>query len=107
MGPRPFIRMVLLAALLPAAAGCDWPDPYVLSIDEFNRSSPNFGRQPEDLETVSICYNGQRTTAEEAMDMARAECGKYGKVAQFVDQSLFKCSLLAPTRVNYRCLDQR
>ena len=54
-------------------------------------------------EKVSICYNSSATSPEEVLKLAADECAKTGKKPKFLGQNYWDCSLLVPTRVEYKC----
>ncbi len=102
-------RLVRLAArvCLPFAvlAGCAGATvPYVYEAGEFDRSSPNFNKEPTDITSVTICYGTRGTTPEEIRDMAQTECARFEKTARFTDQNYRTCPLLTPVAAHFDCM---
>lgn len=97
--------LLLSAAVLVLAAveGCAWPDPYVYRLREFDRSLADFGKDPQDRDSVGICYNKENTTPGQITEMAKAECAKYGKVARYSHQRRLDCPLTTPMEAVYFC----
>ena len=71
---------------------------------EFNRSSANFGKEPTDITSVTICYGKRGTTPEEIRDMAQTECAQFEKTTRFTDQNYQTCPLLTPVAANFECV---
>ena len=55
-------------------------------LNRFNREAEDFNKEPEDRDSVTICYNKLSTTPEMVFDLANTECGKYAKQARHVFQ---------------------
>lgn len=93
----------LLAALL--VAGCATTDEgaYILHDGEFNRASPDFAKTPEDIDSVTICYNKYGTSPGKVATMAEQECGRYNKKSVFIRQSYNICPLFTPVAAIYNC----
>ena len=85
------------------AAACAAPEAYVFKSGEFNRDSKTFGKEPDNLSSVTICYNKMGTRSEIISKMAVEECGKYGKKAIFFEQTLNLCPLFTPIAAVYDC----
>lgn len=85
------------------AAACAAPEAYVFKSDEFKRDSKTFGKEPDNLSSVTICYNKMGTRSEIISKMAVEECGKYGKKAIFFEQTLNLCPLFTPIAAVYDC----
>lgn len=102
LGYRPFLMIMSLGAAFLAAA-CAAPEAYVFKVGEFNRASKTFGKEPEDLELVTICYNKMGTKSEIISKLAIEECGKYGKQAIFFEQRFDLCPLFTPIAAVYDC----
>ena len=77
---------------------------YVYHADEFNRASPTFAREPEEIDSVTICYNKYGTKPVIIANMATEECKKFNKKAEFVRQSLSVCPLFTPVAAIYDCV---
>lgn len=102
LGIRPLLMIMTLGTAFLAAA-CAASEPYVHNPDEFNRASKTFGKEPEDLKSVTICYNKMGTKPEIISKLAVEECGKYGKEAIFLEQKLDVCPLFTPIAAVYDC----
>ncbi len=97
---------LLGAALAVLVGGCNTADPtgpYVYRWDEFNRELPTFNKPQPEWEPVSICYNGLGTTDLDVQRMAEAECAKFGRAAEPIDNRFGRCPLLAPNEAVFRC----
>ena len=90
--------LVVLAMVLGACGA-----PYVYKKGEFDRESETFGKEPEDRNFVTICYSHWESTPEEALEIAEAECGKFGKTARFADQRFYRCPLNTPIEATFAC----
>ena len=102
LGIRPLLMIMSLGAAFLAAA-CAAPDAYVYNPGEFDRASKTFGKEPEDLSSVTICYNKIATNPGIISKLAVEECRKYGKEAIFSEQKLDKCPLFTPIAAIYNC----
>ncbi len=102
LGFRNALRIFSLIAAFMAAA-CAAPEAYVFKSGEFNRDSKTFGKEPDNLSSVTICYNKMGTRSEIISKMALEECGKYGKKAIFFEQTLNLCPLLNPISAVFDC----
>jgi len=89
------------------AAACAAPEAYVNNPGEFNRASKTFGKEPEDLKSVTICYNQMGTKPEIISKLAVEECGKYGKEAIFSEQKFDECPLFTPIAAVYDCKGEK
>jgi len=96
-------RLFLLAALVPLLGACSDTAPYIYNADEFNRDSPNFGKEPTDIDNVAICYNKSSTTPQDLLALAESACTKFGKTAVFKKQDIFECPLLTPAQAHFSC----
>ena len=94
----------LAVFILAALGGCTDPEPYVYRSGEFDRRAPDFGRDPADVETVTVCYNRRVTSPADLQEMARAECAKYGKVARYTRGSRLSCPVLVPLGAHFACV---
>jgi len=93
-------------SLLLFLAGCAGAAaPYVYKAGEFDRSSPDFGKEPADITAVTICYGTRGTTPEEIRDMAQTECAHFKKTARFTGQNYQTCPLLTPVAANFDCVN--
>jgi hypothetical protein len=91
-------------ALSASLAGCSEPAPFYYNHNEFNRSSPTFARDPDDLKEVSVCYAKSSTTPQAVTKMAVDRCAAFGKQAVFRDQDVLNCPMTAPVRAIYDCV---
>ncbi|MFQ5765976.1 MAG: hypothetical protein ACE5GT_13730 [Rhodospirillales bacterium] len=94
----------LSAGLL--VAGCGGPDAYVHKEAEFNRQSANFGKNPQNIDSVTICYNKFGTKPEFVANMASAECAVFNKKAEYRRQSFTICPLFTPVAAVYDCVSR-
>ncbi len=97
-----------LSAMLLVSACANEPGEgaYVHHPGEFNRASPNFAKEPENIDSVTICYNKFGTKPENIAKIANEECAKFNKRAEFARQSLTVCPLFTPVAAIYNCLNQ-
>ncbi len=84
-------------------SACSTPAPYVYKKGEFDRSAKDFGKDPVGISKVVICYGKSGTTAKAVREMARQECTKFGRTAQFVRQTYDLCPLSTPISAIYSC----
>ena len=95
----PFIFIVLFEL-----SACSRSAPYVFKEGEFDRNSPNFNKMPDDIDKVQICYNKDSATTKVLLDMAKNECGRYGKRPYFQKQELLHCPLVTPVMATFSCV---
>ena len=86
------------------ASACTGPDAYVYIDGEFNRESPTFAKKPENIDSVTICYNKSGTKPVIIVNMARTECARFNKKAEFRRQTLNICPLVTPVGAVYDCV---
>jgi hypothetical protein len=91
-----FVSLLLFSA-------CANVEPYIYNPDEYNRESPNFSKEIIDRSEVIICYNKSSTTPEILIQMATDECGRFGKVANFIKHDHFICSISSPAQAIFQC----
>ncbi len=91
-----------LVALL--AAGCGAVDPYVYTEREFDRSAPGFGREPEDLTEVTVCYSRLATAPATVRALAEDRCGAFDRLARFREHGYGDCALLTPVAAHFDCV---
>jgi len=105
--PKKFVPVCFSLVML-ASACSSGPEEgaYVHRPGEFNRASPNFAKDPENIDSVTICYNKFGTKPEIVAKMAQEECQKFNKKAEFARQSLTICPLFTPVAAIYKCLNQ-
>ena len=104
MGCRFTKTLPLIFVVLLGLSACSRAGPYVFKKGEFDRNSPAFNKMPDDIKKVQICYNKDSTTPEVLLEMARNECGLYGKRPYFQKQDLLHCPLLTPVMATFLCL---
>jgi hypothetical protein len=97
-------RLLLLIGVVLVAAACSFPEPYVFRPKEFDRTQPDFGREPSDLTEVVICYNTRSATPEAVRQLAAESCGRYGRTAQFRGHQFLGCPLLTPGAAEFTCV---
>ena len=97
-------KIFFLSLLMPWLSACTDAGPYIFNADEFNRASAGFGMELKDRSKVEICYNKKSTTPKIVTQMAKDECGRFGKVAYFVSNGDLTCSIGSPAKAIYRCL---
>ena len=97
-------KIFFLSLLMPWLSACTDAGPYIFNADEFNRASTGFGLELKDRSKVEICYNKKSTTPKIVTQMAKDECGRFGKVAHFVSNGDLTCSIGSPAKAIYWCL---
>ncbi len=102
LGNRPLLMIMSLGTAFLTAA-CAAPEAYVYNPGEFNRASKTFGKEPETISLVTICYNKIGTKPEIISKLAVEECGKYGKEANFSEHKFNLCPLFTPIAAVYDC----
>ncbi|MCH7936190.1 MAG: hypothetical protein IH994_03740 [Proteobacteria bacterium] len=95
--------MIMSLGTVFLATACAAPEAYVNKPGEFNRASSTFGKEPETISLVTICYNKMGTKPEIISKLAVEECGKYGKEAIFLEHKLDLCPLFTPIAAVYDC----
>ena len=104
MTRRSFRISRVFALAVALLGGCAAPPPYVYLPQEFNRAAKDFGKEPLNIDSVTICYNKYGTNPELVANMASAECTKFNKKAEFRQQRFDQCSLSAPVAAVYACV---
>ena len=104
MRRRQITILVLAIGVISVTLGCSHLEPYVFKAGEFDRDSPEFAKEPTDIDTVTICYNKYGTTPQELLEMAQNTCGAFSKVARFDHQDRLNCPLLTPVGANFECV---
>ena len=94
------INLVCLCLLM----ACSSTDPYIYNADEFDRDSPNFGKDVTDRAEVVLCYNKSSTTPLILTQMAIDECGRFGRIAKFIENRHLVCSISSPAQAVFKCL---
>jgi hypothetical protein len=94
--------VAVLAVLAMGLGACG--APHVFTEDEFDREAEDFRKAPEDRDFVTVCYSDWESTPAEALEIAEAECGKYGKTARLVTERFYKCPLNTPTEARFACI---
>ncbi len=94
----------ILAVVVLGSGGCErMPDPFVSRPYEFNREHDDFGKTPEDILEVLVCYNRKNTTRDVIEQLAVEECALVKKTARFKDHDLTQCPLTTPIGAVYAC----
>ncbi|MBT3764518.1 MAG: hypothetical protein HOB79_16470 [Rhodospirillaceae bacterium] len=99
---RPLTALALILSVFLAAA-CESP-AYIHNPIEFKRDAKNFNKDIKDRDELTICYNKSDTSAQDVLEMAKDECGKFGKSAKFVNQDRLTCPLMNPIAANFTCV---
>lgn len=100
---RPFARLLWVPVAF-AAAACQYPDAYVSTPREFDRSAPGFREVPLDRSSVTVCASPFRADDQGVMALADAECQRYGKTAKDPTVAFGTCPLLLASVVVFRCV---
>ena len=64
----------------------------------------NFGKDINDRTELAICYNKSNNTALDILKIAKNECERFGKSAQFLNQDRLTCPLMTPIAANFSCV---
>ncbi len=99
-----WIFLILFLGVAAGAGGCTDEAAFVYDSGEFDRTSPTFAKEPEDIETVTICYNRRATSQREVTRMAQAECAKFNKTARFDALEFLHCPVLTPSGTRFDCV---
>lgn len=98
------LSILIVLGLAASVGGCGSTQPYVYNKEEFNRDSRDFGKEPKDRKSVSICYSKYSTTPQDLLNLAQETCGKYNRVARFKGHGLFlTCPLFTPALAEFAC----
>ncbi|HEX9702291.1 MAG TPA: hypothetical protein VGA19_05525 [Rhodospirillales bacterium] len=84
--------------------GCAAPGPFVHHPGEFNRAAKDYGKEPTNIDSVTICYNKYGTSPGIVAKMASAECARFNKTAEYRRQSFEICPLFTPVAAEYECI---
>jgi len=98
-------KIIPLIGVLALTTACAQP-AYVHQAAEFNRSSAQFGKDITDIDSVTICYSSRGATPTQVRTLAKDECAKFNKTAQFLQQEYFVCPLSAPVAASFSCLGE-
>ena len=93
----------LLVALLVAACSTTDEGAYIFHDGEFNRASDDFAKTPQDIDSVTICYNKYGTKPGKIATMAKHERGRVNKKSVFIRQSSNTCPLFTPVAAIFNC----
>lgn len=110
MNRKAAMTAVAIAALAGTLAGCARfqpsvsSEPYIFQSGEFDRARSDYGQEPKTVSEVRVCYRRDKTTPAQIGEMAREECGRFGKTAVFIGNEYLNCPLLNPAEAYYRCL---
>ncbi len=94
----------LAFALLLVIVGCGVTDPFLYTEREFDRSVAGFGREPEDISEVAICFTRLATSDATVRQMAEERCAQFGKSARYRKTGWGDCPLATPTRAVFDCV---
>lgn len=98
------LSVVIVLGISVLVGGCGSTAPYVYKPREFDRRSETFGKEPKDLENLSICYNKYSTTPQDILKLAQETCGKYKRVARYTGNGGFlTCPVMTPALANFAC----
>jgi hypothetical protein len=95
---RVHARAIIATALM--LGGCA-SAPFVDGRREAGQVAPVGVSTPD---RVAICYSIRGTTPRDVLELAKSECAKTGRTAQFDGQDEFRCALLTPTRAFFKCV---
>lgn len=98
------LAALLCAPLFFAAASCQYPDAYVFTPREFDRTSPNFRKTPLDLTSITVCARPFHAADERAVSLANEECQRYGKSAAAPQPGFGACPLLLASVLTFKCV---
>lgn len=98
------MAIALLFAIVTIVTGCRSPTPYVFTEREFDRSSPEFNKDPLDRSSVTICMSPFADPSGESAALADQECQKYGKKARFSERRFGACPLLSSSAAVFHCV---
>ena len=99
---RSLVSLTLTVCVaLAGIAGCA---PYIYDPQEFNRERADFGREPKDRSEVNVCYFTRTTSPQDILAIAEAECGKFGKAAQYRYSEVGECPFATPTLARFACV---
>ena len=101
IGVRLSAAAIVLAAW--ASVSCEYPEPYVHAYREFDRSAPDFRREPANRTWVTVCARPLRGADANVAELAEQTCQKHGKSAVEVGRQFGVCPVLLASAVVYRC----
>ena len=99
---KSIVTLFMVLFLITSVSACSTP-PYVYKSGEFNRSSVQFAKEPDDISTVIVCYSSYSGTPQDIMKLALDRCAEYGKKAVYESQSYLNCPLATPVAAHYIC----
>lgn len=99
------VRLSAAVVIVVAWAGsaCEYPQPFVHAYREFDRSAPDFRREPPDRTWVTVCTPPLREPDANIAALAEQQCQKHGKTAVEAARRFGECPLLLSQAVIYRC----
>lgn len=99
-------RALILLGLVPVllTTACAAVDPYVYQSGEFNRDAPGFGREPDDVTEVAVCYLSARTSGGRVAEIAEERCAAFGRTARLRGREYGVCPLATPVLARFDCL---
>lgn len=98
------MRQCLAIWILVAVSACGAVEPYIFQPGEFDRTRADYGKEPADIASVSVCYLGAVTAFEEVIEMAEERCGQFAKEAVLRDSGYARCPLVTPAHAAFDCV---
>ncbi len=86
-----------------AATGCHYPDAYVFTPREFDRSAPGFRKLPANLSSVTVCAKPFGDIDDRIASLADQECRRFGRIAQKPERGFGVCPMLLASAITFRC----
>lgn len=97
------VRLLFLSLAMSLGLSACGAQPYVYDGGEFNRSTPDFGKDQTDISSVTICYSESGATPQDIRVLAINECARFGKTAKFLKQDFLTCPLSTPAAAHFSC----
>ena len=94
------MKKICLGFLLLLSA-CAQFEPFVDSRREAGRSLPVGQSTPD---RVAICYNPLWSDEQKVEKLSVEACAQTKRKPQFDDRNYFKCSLMLPSTIFYKCV---
>jgi putative hemolysin len=85
------------------AAGCQYPQPFVYTYREFDRSSDTFRQASTSRDWVTVCTRPFAAPDAGVAALAEQQCQKHGRTAVEATRRFGECPLLLSEAVVYRC----
>ncbi len=87
-----------------ALMGCSGAPPYVYGTNDMTVSYQ--GEKLKIAENVMVCYNAEWANPNDVIGLARKECAKTKRQAQFIKHDFLACPVLLPARAYFQCVGQ-